>query len=65
MRITKEIKESRDENGHLINFIFCYRCVTFIDISEYEIDDDIDCPECNRDDKIFPSSNNPNKKFYR
>ena len=65
MKITKEIKESRDKYGHLINFIFCFRCVTFIDISEYEIGDDIDCPECYRDDKIVPHSNNPNKRIHR
>lgn len=65
MKIIKEIKESRDKYGHLINFIFCFRCVTFIDISEYEIGDDIDCPECHRDDKIVPDSINPNKKFNK
>ena len=65
MKITKEIKESRDKNGQLLNFIFCFRCVTFIDISEYEIGDDIDCPECHRDDKMVPDSNNPNKKFNK
>jgi len=58
MKITKEIKKSRDKYGHLINFIFCIRCVTFIDISEHEIGDDIDCPECYKDDKIVPNSNN-------
>jgi hypothetical protein len=63
MKITKEIKESRDKNGILINFIFCTRCVTFIEISEYEIGDDIDCPECHKDDNIVPDSNNPNKRF--
>ncbi len=65
MKITEEIKGSRDKYGHLINFIFCFRCVTFIDISEYEIGDDIDCPECHRDDHIVPDSNNPHKRFYR
>ena len=64
MKITREIKESRDKYGQLINFIFCFRCITFIDISEYEIGDDIDCPECNRDDNIVPDSNNPKKGFY-
>lgn len=63
MKITKEIKESRDKYGHLINFIFCFRCVTFIDISEYEIGDDIDCPECHRDDNIVPDSSNVNKRL--
>lgn len=62
MKITKEIKESRDKYGHLINFIFCFRCITFIDVSEYEIGDDIDCPECHRDDKIAPNSSNSNKR---
>ena len=65
MKITKEIKESRDKYGHLINFIFCFRCVTFIDIPEYEIGDDIDCPECYSDDKIVLHSNNPNKRIHR
>ena len=63
MKITKEIKESRDKYCHLINFVFCFRCITFIDISEYEIGDDIDCPECHRDDSIVPDSNNSNKRF--
>lgn len=63
MNITKEIKETRDKNGHLINFIFCFRCVTFIDITEYEIGDDIDCPECLRDDNIVPNSADPNNRF--
>ena len=65
MKITKEIKESRDKYGHLINFIFCSRCITFIDISEYEISDDIDCPDCHRDDYIVPDADNPNKKYFR
>lgn len=65
MKITEEIKGSRDKYGHLINFIFCSRCVTFIDISQYDIGDDIDCPECHRDDYIVPDSNNPAKRFYR
>ena len=47
---TKEIKETRDKNGQLINFIFCFRCVTFIGISEYDIGDDIDCRERRGDD---------------
>jgi len=61
MKITKKIKESRNKYGLLINFIFCFRCIAFIDISEYEISDDVDCPECHRDDKIVPDSNSPNK----
>jgi hypothetical protein len=65
MRITKEIKESRDKYGHIIDFIFCFRCITFIDISEYEVGDDINCPECYRDYKIVPHSINPNKRNYR
>jgi hypothetical protein len=65
MKLTRHIKESKDKNGVLINFIFCFRCITFIDISEYEIGDDIDCPECHRDDYIVPDADNPNKKFYR
>jgi hypothetical protein len=65
MKLTRHIKESKDKNGVLINFVFCFRCITFIDISEYEIGDDIDCPECHRDDYIVTDADNPNNKFYR
>ena len=63
MKLTKEINESRYKNGYLMNFIFCSRCVTFIDITKYEIGNDIDCLECHRDDSIVPHSKNSNKKF--
>jgi hypothetical protein len=61
MKITMGIKESKDKYGHVIDFIFCFRCVTFIDIHDYEIGDDDKCAECHRDDKIVPDSNSPNK----
>jgi hypothetical protein len=63
MKITKEIKESKDKYRHLINFVFCFRCITFIDISEYEIGVDIDCPECHRDDYLVPDVDNHDIKY--
>ena len=29
MRITAEMLKARDENGNLVNFVFCNRCVKF------------------------------------
>lgn len=59
MNITKEIKELKDKYRHRIKF-FCFRCITFIDISEFEIGDDAKCPECRRDDYLVPHADNPN-----
>jgi hypothetical protein len=59
MTITKEIKESMDKYGHIVDFVFSFRYVTFIDISEYKIGDDIKCPECHRDDYLVANADNP------
>lgn len=64
MKITKDIKESKDKYGNVIDFIFCFRCITFVHIDDYQIGDDVKCPECHRDDYLVPDADNPNRKFH-
>lgn len=52
MKITKEIKERIDKNGNLIDFTYCFKCYHFIDISSYNIDDEIKCSYCNTDEYL-------------
>ncbi|HET6590032.1 MAG TPA: hypothetical protein VFG45_07715 [Candidatus Nitrosocosmicus sp.] len=65
MKITEEIKESKDKYGNVVDFIFCFRCIAFVHINDYGIGDDVKCPECHKDDYVLPDADNPNKKFYR
>jgi hypothetical protein len=37
MKITMGIKESKDKYGHVIDFILCFICITFVHIDDYEI----------------------------
>jgi hypothetical protein len=60
MKITKQIKERIDKNGNIIDFAFCFRCYGFLDISDYNMDDDgVKCLNCHTDQFL---SINPNRR---
>lgn len=52
MKLTKEIKEKRDCNGHLIDFTMCMKCYHFIHFEDEEVGGDIKCRYCNTDKYI-------------
>ncbi len=53
MRITKEMLEARDRKGHIVNFVFCCRCVKFYHLVSYKAGDDISCQYCRTDEHIM------------
>lgn len=58
------MKDSKDKYGNAIDFLFCFRCMAFINISNNNINDDIKCPECYRDDYITIDTRNPNHQYH-
>jgi len=49
LKIDKEILDRVDKYGHKIDFVFCFKCYHFIDISEYKEGDEVKCRYCNTD----------------
>lgn len=52
MKMTNELRSQVDKNGHIIDFLFCARCVQFLDMNDYEDDEDVICSYCQMGDKI-------------
>ena len=52
MKMTKELRSRIDKNGHIIDFVFCFRCYKFLDINEYEDDKEIICRYRHLSDKV-------------
>ena len=48
----QELRSQLDKNGHVIDFLFCARCVEFLDMNDYEDDEDVICSHCHMGDKI-------------
>ncbi len=46
MKLTKEIKDSKDKYGHPIDFTYCRKCNSFIHFEDKEIGYDITCYHC-------------------
>jgi len=49
MKITKEIKERIDRRGNFIDFVFCFNCCHFLDISDYLPGNNVKCLNCHTD----------------
>ena len=46
MKITDEMLKARDNNGNLVNFVFCSKCVKFYDLDGCKDGDEFCCQSC-------------------
>jgi hypothetical protein len=50
--MTSELRNQKDKNGQVIDFVFCFRCSGFLDMNDYEDGEEVICVYCHKGDKI-------------
>jgi hypothetical protein len=52
MKVTKEMKEKINNNGFVVDYIYCRECSNFTSLKDYEVGDDVTCQYCKKDKNI-------------